>query len=297
MFAYLASSWNILGGFCDYFAVGNGAFVGIGGYVTVLLFKVNNISPWIGFIIAGFIAGFISLILSYPCFKLKGSYYTLANLALLFVINIIIHNTERILGYDTGSSMGLKVPWRGGFFNMQFISKVSYYYIILGMLVLVLGLCIYIKNSKIGYYFASLVTNQEAAASLGVPVMRYKLLAQFLSAFFSAMGGGFYGMFIMFLDADRVLGYSLSVEILLFAVVGGKESVWGPVTGTFFLMPISEFLRTKLGSAVAGLPMVIYGIIFMTVVYFIPEGLYIGFKNIITRFFGNKGKIRGAAHG
>jgi branched-chain amino acid transport system permease protein len=280
MFAYFSTSWNILGGFTGHFALGNGTYVGIGGYVTVLLFKENMISPWMGFFIGGLIAGIISLILSYPCFKLKGSYYTLSTLAFLYVINIFVLNQDVVFGYETGSSMGLKVPWRGGFANMQFMSKISYFYIILIMLVAVLALCIYIKKSKTGYYFASIVTNQDAAAAVGVPVMGYKLLAQFLSAFFSALGGGFYGMFIMFLDANRVLGQALSTEILLFAVIGGKTSAWGPVVGAFILVPINEILRSKLGATMAGLPMVIYGIIFVLVICFLPGGLFSGLKKL-----------------
>jgi branched-chain amino acid transport system permease protein len=291
MFAYLSTGWNILGGFTGQFSMGNGVYVGIGGYVTILLFKENMVSPWMGFLIAGLIAGLVSLVISYPCFKLKGSYYALSTVALLFVFQIIIKNEDYLFGYATGSSMGLKVPWRGGFINMQFMSKVSYFYIILIMLGIVLAVCTYIKNSKTGYYFASIITNEEAASALGVPVMAYKLRAQFLSSFFSALGGGFYGMFIMFLDSHRILGYGFSTEILLLAVIGGMNSVWGPVAGAFILVPVNEILRTNLGAAMAGLPMVIYGTILMIVVYYVPSGLVSGLKLLAGQFRGGIGKL------
>ena len=274
MFTFLAASWNILGGFIGRFAMGNGVYIGIGGYITGLLFKQNGISPWLGLIIAALIAGVLSVLLSYPCFKLQGSYYTLSTVALLFVFQIIILNEQKIFGYETGASMGLRIPWRGGFANMQFDSKVSYYYIIAVLLLFVIGLSIHIKNTRTGYYFSAINTNQNAAEALGVDTMFYKLKAQFISASLSAIGGGFYVMFIMFLDPTRVLSYGFSIEIMLYAVVGGIDTVWGPVFGTLVLYPINESLRTALGTSFAGLSTAIYGAILMLVVYFMPKGVF-----------------------
>lgn len=274
MFTFLAASWNILGGFIGRFAMGNGVYIGIGGYITGLLFKQNGISPWLGLIIAALIAGVLSVLLSYPCFKLQGSYYTLSTVALLFVFQIIILNEQKIFGYETGASMGLRIPWRGGFANMQFDSKVSYYYIIAVLLLFVIGLSIRIKNTRTGYYFSAINTNQNAAEALGVDTMFYKLKAQFISASLSAIGGGFYVMFIMFLDPTRVLSYGFSIEIMLYAVVGGIDTVWGPVFGTLVLYPINESLRTALGTSFAGLSTAIYGAILMLVVYFMPKGVF-----------------------
>lgn len=274
MFTFLAASWNILGGFIGRFAMGNGVYIGLGGYITGLLFKQNGISPWIGLLLAALIAGVVSVLLSYPCFKLQGSYYTLSTVALLFVFQIIILNEQKLFGYETGASMGLRIPWRGGFANMQFAGKTSYYYIIAVLLFFVIGLSIHIKNTRTGYYFSAINTNQNAAEALGVDTMFYKLKAQFISAALSAVGGGFYVMFIMFLDPTRVLSYGFSIEIMLYAVVGGIDTVWGPVFGTLVLYPINEALRTALGTSFAGLSTAIYGGVLMLVVYFMPKGVF-----------------------
>ena len=247
MFTFLAASWNILGGFIGRFAMGNGVYIGIGGKTRV---------------------GSRNMI------KLQGSYYALSTVALLFVFQIIILNEQKLFGYETGASMGLRIPWRGGFANMQFDSKVSYYYIIAVLLLFVIGLSIRIKNTRTGYYFSAINTNQNAAEALGVDTMFYKLKAQFISAALSAMGGGFYVMFIMFLDPTRVLSYGFSIEIMLYAVVGGIDTVWGPVFGTLVLYPINESLRTALGTSFAGLSTAIYGAILMLVVYFMPRGVF-----------------------
>jgi len=274
MFAYLASSWNILGGFVGHFALGNGVYIGIGGYITALLFKTNGISPWIGLIISAVLAGFLSLILSYPCFKLRGSYYVLSTVALLHAFRIVVMNEKTLFGYDTGSSQGLRLPWRGGFINMQFESKLGYYYVIAAMLLVAIIISIYIKSSKNGFYFSAITTNQEAAEAMGVNTTVYKLKAQFISAALTALGGGFYVMFIMFLDPNRVLSYNFSVEIMLYAVVGGLDTIWGPVIGAAVLYPVNEALRISLGTSFTGLSTAIYGLILMLVVYFMPGGVF-----------------------
>jgi branched-chain amino acid transport system permease protein len=272
-FAYLASSWNVLGGYCGHFALGNGVFIGIGAYVTGLLFKQDHISPYIGMIIAALFSGVLSLIMSYPCFKLRGSYYVLSTVALLYVFRIIILNEPVLFGYQAGASMGLRIPWRGGAFDMQFYSKIPYYYIIMFLLFVAIAISIYLSNSKTGYYFSSIVTNQEAAESLGVNTTLYKLIAQFISASLTAIGGGFYVMFIMFLDPNRVLSYGFSIEIMLYAVMGGMGTVWGPVMGAMVLYPMNEMLRTTLGTTFAGLSPAIYGLILMLIVYYMPKGV------------------------
>ena len=272
--AYYAVSWNILGGFTGHFSLGNGAYIALGGYLTAVMYNMFNVSPWIGMIISALIAGGLSILLSYPCFKLRGSYYTLSTMAFLYIINVIIVSNPKIFGLEFGGSKGLNIRWQGGFSRMQFVSKIPYFYIILVMFVIVMFVTTYIKNSKTGFYYAAICTNQEAAASLGVPVLKYKLRAQFTSAFFSALGGGFYAMFFMFLEPTRLLGFAFSTEIMLLAVIGGIGEVWGPVLGAFIMVPVSEYLRGALATKLNGLPSAIYGLVLMLVIYFLPSGLF-----------------------
>ena len=272
-FAYLASAWNIIGGFAGQFALGNGVYIGIGAYIAVCLFKYNGITPWISLIIAGVISGLIGMLVSYPCFKLRGTYYALATAAVLHIVMIFMKNNNTVLGYETGGPMGIKLSWEGGFMNMQFVEKVPYYYIMLGLLVIIIAVSIYIKNSRSGFYFAAVNTNQEAAKSLGVNATAYKLRAQFLSSFFTAVGGGFYVIYIMYLDPTRVLSYALSIQILLYAIVGGVNTVWGPIMGGLVLYPLSEVLRTAIGTSATGLSTALYGLLLMLVIFFMPQGV------------------------
>ena len=275
MYTMAAAAWNIIGGYAGQLALGNGVYFGIGAFVSAVLFVYEGVSPWVGMIIAGLVAGGISLILGSITFRLKGSYYALSTVALLFVIKMLFTSNTYILGFKTNGALGLTIPWTGeSFINMMFLNKTWYYYIIFGLLVITLVISNYINKSKTGYYLAAINTNPEAAASLGVNVMGMKLRAGFTSAFLTAVCGTFYAFVIQVVDPARVLGYDLSVQIMLYAIVGGMGTLWGPVVAAVIMVPLNDLLRAQLGSSMAGLSTVIYGLALCLIVYFMPDGIW-----------------------
>ena len=289
LFAYLAVSWNILGGYAGQLALGNGVYLGIGAYVSTVLFIYNGISPWIGMLIGALIAGILSLLLGSITFRLSGTYYALATVAMLHVIRMIFLSNNTILGYRTNGALGLQVPWKGeSFWNMQFLDKTWYYYIIFVFLVVALLVSNYINKSKTGYYLAAISTNPEAASSLGVNVKGMKQRAGFISAFLTAIGGSFYAQVILIVDPARLLGYDISIQILVYAIIGGRETLWGPAIAAFLLSPLSDYLRGALGSSMAGLSIVIYAIIMMLIVFFMPAGLWGKVELLIDKVLGDK---------
>lgn len=279
LYAYYASSWNIIGGFGGQMSIGHAAYVGLGAYITTVLFTYHKLSPWLGMIVAALVAGGISLLIGIPTFKLNGIYFTLSTIAVVNVMRLFFLSNNKILGYTTGAAVGFKIKWLGGFLSMQFLEKRYFYYIILLMLAVVILVSRKLSTSKTGYYLAAITTNEMAAASLGINVPGYKLRAQFISAFFTALGGAFYAQLYMFIDPASVFSYDLSVEMTVLAMVGGRGTVFGPVIGALLLIPLKELTRTRLGASFAGLPFVIYGIILMLTVYFIPGGVCSIFSN------------------
>jgi branched-chain amino acid transport system permease protein len=275
LFAYWGVAWNIISGFAGQMSLGHSAFAGIGAYVSTVLFISYGLTPWLGMLVGGVIAGLFGLFIGYPCFKLRGTYFTLATIAFLSVIRILVLANQTVLGFDIRGAQGLSVPWRGdSFVNMQFLSKVPYFYLMLAMLCVVLAASYVIKNSRMGYYLAAIKTNQEAAASLGVDVTRYKLLAQFISVFFTALGGTFYAQFILFIDPQRLLGFDLSLEMAIIALIGGQGTVLGPVIGAVILVPIAEVTRAHISGDWAALPIILYGLSLMAIIYYLPEGIH-----------------------
>ncbi|HWQ77776.1 MAG TPA: branched-chain amino acid ABC transporter permease [Anaerovoracaceae bacterium] len=281
LYTYWASSWNIIGGLAGQFSLGHGAYIGIGAYVSTVLWIQSGVSPWIGMMIGGLISGLVSLIIGLPTFRLRGSYFTLATIALLFAIQIFFTTESTIFGYHTGGAMGLKVPWEGTVGAMQFMDKMWYYYLILAMLIIAVLITKWIISSKTGYYLAAINTNQEAADSLGVNITYYKMKAQFISAFLTAAGGTFYAQLVLFIDPTRIFGYDLSVQFVFLAVIGGMGSLWGPVIGALLLSPLSSLLNSYLGSQMAGLSIIVYGLVMMLIVYYMPSGIH---KHVIRLF-------------
>jgi branched-chain amino acid transport system permease protein len=274
LYMYWASAWNIMGGYAGLFSLGNGIFIGLGAYVTACLFTYAHVSPWFGLVIAGVLTGFMAVIIGYPTFRLQNIYYSLATCALLSIGKIIFSNFDKIGGLYLGGSDGFKIAGvnRLGI-NMQFGSKIPYYYIILGLLVVILLVSNYIKNSKLGYYFRAISANDMASSSLGVNVVKLKMQAQFISAFFTAVGGGFYAMFISYIAPTSLFGIDMSINIMIMCVVGGSNTLWGPIVGAGILYTLDRVFKIYLASKVTGLATVIFGVILMVVVYYIPGGI------------------------
>ncbi len=273
LYMYWSSSWNIMGGYTGLFSLGNGIYIGIGAYITGCLYVYAGISPFIGIVIAGLITGLVSVIIGYPTFRLQSIFYSLATCALLNVMKIVFMNFKSILGVKTGGSDGFKFASVDDPINMQFSSKLPYYYIILALLVIVILVSYYISHSKRGYYFRAISANAEAASSLGVNVLSLKMQAQFISAFFSALGGGFYCMFINYIDPSKMFGVDLSINIMIMCVVGGANTLWGPVIGAGLLYSLNRVVTMYAPASLNGLATLIFGVILMVCVYFLPGGL------------------------
>lgn len=279
LYMYYASSWNFMGGYTGLFSLGNGIYIGLGAYITACLYLYAGITPWIGIIIAAILTALISLLLGYPTFRLQSIYYSFATFALLQIMSTIFTNFKSFFGlFSLGGAEGLKLSSTSADpANMQFIAKQPYYYIILVLLIVVVLVSYYISHSKSGFYFRAISANMDAASSLGVNVMGMKLRAQFLTAFFSAIGGGFYCMFLGYINPSTLFGTDLSINIMMFCVVGGANTLWGPLLGAGLLYTVNRLI-TVYASNVPGLSNMVFGAVLMLVIFFMPGGLIPWFK-------------------
>ena len=109
LYAYLASAWNILGGFAGQFSLGHALYIGIGAYTTTVLANNWGISPWIGMLAGGVLATLIGLLVGIPTFKLSGTFYTLASLALCTIMMLVFQSTKSIGGIKIGGATGLQL--------------------------------------------------------------------------------------------------------------------------------------------------------------------------------------------
>lgn len=273
-YAYLATSWNILGGFAGQLSLGHTAFTGIGAYTSTLLFIDLGLTPWIGMLFGGIFAVIVVVTIGYPCFNLRGAYFALSTLAFVETLRLLVENTNNIFGIEINGPRGIELPLQGHSpFNFQFLNKEYYYYIILVMMLIALLITYMVSKAKLGYYLSAIRNDADAAQSLGINVLRSRLKAASLSAFLTAIGGTFYAQLILFIDPGGIIGGFISLEIVLIAIVGGRGTLLGPILGSFFLIPISELTRIYLGGTYMGVHLSVFGAILILVIIFLPRGI------------------------
>lgn len=290
-YAYLCTAWNILGGFAGQLSLGHSAFFAIGGYTSTLLFIYKGLTPWVGMLVGGLVAAAVAVLIGLPTFRLRGAYYALATVAFAEGLRVIIESTKHIGSWETGGAEGLAVPLRGNVpAVMQFTGKAPYYYLILGLLVLVLLLCWWIDRSKLGYYLTALREDEEAAQALGINTTAAKLTAAALSAFFTAIGGTFYAQLIRFLEPPAVAGPDLSAQMVLLTIVGGRATVFGPALGALVLSLLGEVTRAKLGGSLLGVHLLLYGIGVVVAILYSPQGLIGPLGALWDRLAGRPGR-------
>ena len=274
LYAYLTSSWNLVGGFAGVLPLGHAAFVGIGAYTSTVLSLQYGISPWLGMIVGGVLAAIVGIIIGLPTFKMRGAYFALATIAFGEGIRVMVENIDYLGPFNLNGPRGLQIPPRNmGLANLMFTNKEPYYYIILVMLVAVLALTYAISRSKLGYYLNAGGEEPEAAMALGVNVARCKLIAMAMSSFLTALAGTFYAQFTLFIHPKSVISLDLSFEIAFIGLIGGRGSIAGPVLGALLLRPVSDFSRIYFGATLPGLHLIIFGTALVLVMIFQPRGL------------------------
>ena len=271
LFAYLTYCWNILGGFAGQLSFGHALFMAVGAYTSTLLLLNIGLSPWIGMLVGGVLSAALGLFIGYLSFRygIKGTYFALVTLAFTEIARIVALNTPAI-----GGALGLYISIQtNDFWQLKFVEKSQYYYVALGFLVLVLAVTAWLERSPIGHRLVAIRENEDAAQALGVNPLRYKLFATALSAFLTALGGTLYAHYVTFIDPHTLLNMNMAVEITIYSIVGGVGTMWGPLFGSIFLVPLAELVRAALGQSYAGVHLVVYGAVLIAVVLFAPDGL------------------------
>jgi len=282
----LSLSWNFSGGFSGVLPLGHMAYAGIGAYVSSVLFINYGLTPWIGMLIGGVISILVALLIGIPTFKLHGAYYALASISFVELLRMVTENTEEIFGMRINGVRGLLIPLKGHSpFLFQFGEKVYYYYTILIMLLIIFFVSYRIQKSKLGYYLVAGGEEQEAAESLGINVTKYKLIALGISAFFMAILGTFYAQLILFVYPLGIISLNISLEIAFIAIIGGRGTLMGPILGAITLVPLAELSRMYLsGSRFLGIHLMLYSIVIVLVMFYMPKGLIVVFEKIYFSF-------------
>ncbi|MFM2121237.1 MAG: hypothetical protein RL722_2705 [Pseudomonadota bacterium] len=267
--ALLAQAWNLLGGYGGQFSFGHALFFGTGAYVQALAQLQGGLNAWAALGLAMIAAGLVGALVGALSFRygLKGSYFALVTLAFAEVFRILAVSA----GF-TGGGVGLMLPLSESLARLQFSSRRGYVLLALGLLLLALLATAWLRHSRFGAWLQAVRDNEDAARAVGVDPLRVKLGAITLSAALMGAGGAFYLQLFQYIDPAIAYGPASSVEALVAAIVGGLGTLWGPVLGALLLHALAELTRNLFG-ALPGLNMVIYGVVLVGIVMFLPRGL------------------------
>jgi branched-chain amino acid transport system permease protein len=271
LYGAIALAWNILGGMAGQMSLGHALFVGAGAYVSTALYLDFALSPWIGLVVAAIIGGALGAGMGYTVFrcKLSGVYFALVTLAVAEMALHIVSNVAVL-----GGANGIAIPSRPDFVNFQFSSKLGFCYAALGVLAVVSVVSLAIHRSRLGYVLLAIRENERSAAALGIDVVQGKVMAAAISGALAALVGPIYANYVLFIDPESVLGVPLSIDALLFAFIGGLGSLFGPLLGAVVLVPLTELLRGLLGGRLAGIHLIVYGVILILMMRLAPRGLW-----------------------
>lgn len=270
-------SWNLLGGYTGQVSFGHAMFLGIGAYTSMLIVNAFNLDIAISLFLSGLLSGVISLIVGFLIFRLKGPYFALGTLAFAEIIHIVGRNMKNV----TNGGEGIMLMNRPTFLGLQIFTKQEYFYLALFLAVLITLLITFLMRSKLGYSFIAVREDQDAAEAMGMNSTVIKSKALFISAFIAGLTGGFYGLYNKFIDPDMTMSVHMSVEMIFVTVLGGIGTIIGPFIGSTVLISMQEYLKSlEFLQAFPSLYLIVYGLLIMLVIVYLPGGLVEGLQKI-----------------
>jgi branched-chain amino acid transport system permease protein len=269
-FAY--TSWSMMGRF-GLVSLGHGGFMGIGAYVTALLWNHLGLSPWIGIPLSMVAAGALALVVGYPCFRFRitGHYFVLVTLALSGIVLQVITATRDYTGGSLGYTPNRATAKR--LLALQFDDKTTWYLIALAVWFAGLLIWYRVDRSMARYALEAISEDEDAAAAAGVNVTAEKLKITLISALMTALAGALYCQYQMFISPDTVSGISVSLQMVFAAIVGGLYVSLGPTVGAVITIILAETLRIGFGTGAVGWDNLIYGLLLVIFIIFLPKGI------------------------
>jgi len=258
-FLWISASiaWNILGGFTGQASFGFAVFYGLGAYTSALGINAG-ISPYLTFLMSAGVAAVGSLLVGLPTFRLRGPYFAIATIGVSEAVRVIMTNLA-FTGGASGFRITEHVPFR----------RLEHYYTGLALAALALCISILVRRSRFGLGLRAIRDDQDAAADSGVNPFASKLAAHALAAALTGASGGVYARYAAFISPDGVFAFQRSVAIVLMPIIGGVNTIWGPVLGGGVYGVVEEELTARFPE----LHLLLYGMLVILIILFEPGGL------------------------
>lgn len=277
--------WNLLGGYANQVSLGHAVFFGIGAYAVVIFQEKYELSPWLAMPAGVLVSVLVALVIGWPTFQLSGHYFALGTLALLQVFHIVANSWEGL----TGGSAGISLPiLESGIWNLQFDSPGPLLYVAAVLLIASLAAARWVRYSRLGLQLEAIRLNPQAATLAGVDLFRAKMKALIISAVIVSLSGSVYASFLQFLDPETAFAWNISINLALFAIVGGIRHWWGPALGALLLIPLAEWASLTLTGNLAALAQMLYGALLVLIILVQPRGVGGLLDKVWRRFTASK---------
>jgi len=238
-FAVFAMSWDILSGYTGQLSFGHSFFIAAAGYTSALLNLYMGWPIWLTIPLGVVAAVATGLLVAIPALRLRGPYFALVTLVLPIVANKLVLIFSEFTGGELGKYGLAPLSSAPSFLAYQ---RAKYFYS-LGLMVAVAAGLILIARSKVGKIFEAIRESEEAVEAAGINTAKYKILAFIISSFVAGLGGAFYVHYWENLIPSTVLSLTLSIELIVAAVVGGMGTITGPIVGAYFLVAGEEWIK------------------------------------------------------
>jgi branched-chain amino acid transport system permease protein len=265
--------------------MGTAGFMLFGAYSSALLAVKFGLSFWITLPLGGLLAAIVALAVGYPFLRAKGIYFAILTVMLAEVCRLVAWYWSGLTGGNTGlRDIPLPDPISIlGITTLAFNTRTAYYYLVLVIVIISLVVLYRIERSWLGLMWSSINEADDLAQAVGINIMGHKLLIFVISSFFMGIAGALYAHYMGTLTPygtpGSPFGFTASIYILIYMVVGGEASFAGPIIGTVIFSLIPEVAR----GMKEYLPL-IFGALLIFVVFVIPEGI-MGFRKPLSRLF------------
>lgn len=256
----------LLMGYAGQVSLGHAAFYGLGAFFSGILSASYGVQPWVAMAVAAAVTGTVAYATAYPIFRLRGHYLAMATLGFGVIVYILFVELKQFTGGPSGLP-GIPPLSLG---PLIFDSDQKFYYLAWGFCLGVLLVSRNIVVSRVGRALRAVHGNEEAARSLGIDVDQFKMKVFVLSAVYASLAGSLYAHYTTFIS-PQPFGFLFSIRLVVMVVVGGLASVWGAIFGTATITLLGEILQPF-----GEMDTVVFGLILIVVMVFLPQGLFRG---------------------
>ncbi|WP_324664399.1 branched-chain amino acid ABC transporter permease [Haloarcula sediminis] len=273
VFVMLGVSWNLLAGYAGQISLGHAAFFGMGAFIAAWLttptaagFPASIQLPILAAVVLGGVAAaLIALVLGPVLFRLSGHYFAIGTLALAAVIELVMLDQRSLTGGSTGYYV------QGDLGLNEFVSHGDVMFLLtLVATFLTIAVTYRIVTGAGGLAMKAIHDDEDAASSLGVNPLKYKMYAFVVSSFFAGLAGGLYGHYTLYINPQSTLAVTWTIDSLVIVILGGMGTFAGPVLGAgLFLL-----LDTGLAAIVGSVATTVEGALIILFIIYLPQGLY-----------------------